>query len=311
MSAIAGVREWATRRQLYVDNLKAILVAGIIAGHAAIGYAGSTDAWSYSDVREATLSPVTESIVLALLLFAGFVIPLLFLIAGLYTPGSLQRKGIGGYVRDRLLRLGVPFLLFAVLLWPLLEYGLFRWLGTAPEFVQYWRAEGTLDTGVLWFVGALLLFSLAYAGWMRLGPLAAWTGPFELRARHLVLLTAAVTVLTFLVRLVVPLEADNPIIDLNLWEWPACAALFGLGVVCSRDGWLQAVPGKLRRQGGAVGILAVAALVVFVATTQTLGIQQEQLAGGWAWPPLVFVLLERALSRSSPPPGCSAQPSGT
>jgi hypothetical protein len=39
-----------------------------------------------------------------------------------------------------------------------LEYVLFRQLGDAPGLWAYFRAEGSLDTGVLWFVGALLVF---------------------------------------------------------------------------------------------------------------------------------------------------------
>ena len=62
----------------------------------------------------------------------ALVIPLLFLIAGLLTPPSLDRKGPGRFVRDRLLRLGVPFAVFALLLWPLPEYVLFRQLGEHP-----------------------------------------------------------------------------------------------------------------------------------------------------------------------------------
>ena len=139
--------------------------------------------------------------------FALLVIPLLFLVAGLLTPPSLERKGTGRFVRDRLLRLGVPFAVFAILLWPLLEYALFRWLGEAPELWVYLRAEGSLDTGVLWFVGALLVFSLAYAGWVRMRrgrPQPRSRGP--IRLGHLAALAAVVTVATFLVRLVVPLR---------------------------------------------------------------------------------------------------------
>jgi hypothetical protein len=36
---------------------------------------------------------------------------MLFLVAGLLTPTSLERKGPGPYARDRLMRLGVPFAL--------------------------------------------------------------------------------------------------------------------------------------------------------------------------------------------------------
>lgn len=91
---------------------------------------------------------------------------MLFLVAGLLTRPSVDRKGPGRFAADRLLRLGVPFVVFALLLWPLLEYALLRWLANAPELGEYLRAEGSLDTGVLWLVGALLVFSLTYAGWV-------------------------------------------------------------------------------------------------------------------------------------------------
>ena len=52
-SAPAGrgseVEQWAAKRQLYVDNLKVILIAAVIAGHAVLGYT-ELDAWSYACV---------------------------------------------------------------------------------------------------------------------------------------------------------------------------------------------------------------------------------------------------------------------
>ena len=45
-----------------------------------------------------------------------------------------------------------------------------------------------------------------------------------------------------LVRLVVPLETDNLIVDLNVSQWPACAALFGLGVIAYRRGCSRRCP---------------------------------------------------------------------
>ncbi|HEX3198026.1 MAG TPA: acyltransferase [Propionibacteriaceae bacterium] len=294
------VEQWAAKRQLYVDNLKVILIAAVIAGHAVLGYT-ELDAWSYADVREVTLRPAVAYVLLAISApFALLVIPLLFLIAGLLTPSSLDRKGPWLFVRDRLLRLGVPFAVFALLLWPLLEYVLFRQLGEAPGLWTYFRAEGTLDTGVLWFVGALLIFSLAYAGWVwvrrghearpRLG---------EIKVADLLLLAVAVTVATFLVRLVLPFESDNKYVDLNMWEWPACAALFGLGITGSRPGWLAAVPDRLRRQSRIVTLVAVGAAAVFAAAAIALDVV-GQLWGGWYWPALVFAAGESTLSVFGP-----------
>jgi len=297
----SNVQQWAAKRQLYVDNLKIILITVVIAGHAVLGYS-EFDWWSYADVREVTLLPVAAYVLLVVAApFALLVIPLLFLVAGLLTPSSLDRKGPGRFVRDRLLRLGVPFAVFALLLWPLLEYVLFRQLGDAPGLWAYFSAEGSLDTGVLWFVGALLVFSLAYAGWVwvrqghRVRP---WRG--EIQVGHLLLLAAAVTVATFLIRLVLPFESDNKYVDLNMWEWPACAALFGLGIMASRAGWLTAVPDRLRRQSRTVTLAAVGASAAFAASAVAVGVVGEQLWGGWHWPALVFAAGESTLSVFGP-----------
>ena len=60
----SGVEQWAAKRQLYVDNLKVILIAAVIAGHAVLGYS-ELDAWSYADVREVTLRPAAAYVLLA------------------------------------------------------------------------------------------------------------------------------------------------------------------------------------------------------------------------------------------------------
>jgi hypothetical protein len=284
-----------------VDNLKIILIAVVIAGHAVLGYS-EFDWWSYADVREVTLLPAVAYVLLALAApFGLLVIPLLFLVSGLLTPPALDRKGPGRFIRDRLRRLGVPFAVFALLIWPLLEYALFRQLGEAPGLRAYFRAEGSLDTGVLWFVGALLIFSLAYAGWVWVRPdhrVVPRQG--EIQVGHLLLLAAVVTVATFLVRLMLPFETDNRYVDLNIWERPACAALFGLGIMASRVGWLSAVPDRLRRQSRTVTLVAVCAAAAFAAFAVALGVAGDRLWGGWHWAALVFAAGESTLSVFGP-----------
>lgn len=160
---------WAQRRSLYLDNLKVVLVAAVIVGHA-LGSYTSTEMFAYADVRETTLAPATEAALIAMIAPVGlFMIPLLFLIAGLLTPRSLERKGPAAFARDRLWRLGVPFAIYSFLLRPALLFTPYRPLGNASG--SYWRElvgsrEEALDTGYLWFVGDLLLFSLVYAACM-------------------------------------------------------------------------------------------------------------------------------------------------
>lgn len=284
-------------RKFYLDNLKVILIATIIAIHGVAGYVGSDQYWSYADVQEVTLSPVTETAVFVVAgPFAAFMIPLLFMVAGLLTPKSLERKGAGRFARDRLLRLGVPFLVFVLLLQPLLMYALYHPLGAAPgSFWDEFLDEGRLDAGPLWFVGVLLIFSLAYAGLVRLRqrPLVRSFG--DVTAVHLALIAAAVAPLSFLVRVAYPFGSESTFFDLNLWEWPACLALFVLGIAASKRGWLDTTPDLLCRQSRAVTLVTVVVLAGFVASANPLGVVEEDLWGGWNWPALTFAALESIL----------------
>jgi hypothetical protein len=300
----SAVARWASRRLVYVDNLKVVLIAAIIAGHAIGGYT-SMELWSYADVREVTLSPVTEAVLLAVVMpFALFMIPLLFLIAGLLTPPSLDDKGTGVYVRDRLVRLGVPFAVFCLLVWPAALYALYRPLGNAPgsylaELVG--TSEESLDTGYLWFVGDLLLFSLAYAAWVRLR--RGRSRPrrrADLGTRDLLAVAAAVGVTTFLVRLVFPFASER-FVDLNWYQWPECVALFAIGVATARSGWLTAVPERLRRHSRTATLVAAGGFAGFVAWGAVSGgLAGDTWAGGWHVEALLFSALEGTLAVFGP-----------
>jgi hypothetical protein len=301
----AVVESWASTRRLYLDNLKVALIAVIILGHGIVSYS-SLEMWAYTDARETTLSPVTDAVLLGVVMpFGLFMIPLLFLIAGLLTPPSLERKGIGAFARDRALRLGVPLAVFALVVWPALLYALYRPLGNAGG--SYWSelvgtAEESLDTGYLWFVADLLIFSLAYAGWRRLrqGRAPRLRGG-EIRVGHLFAVAGAVAAATFLVRQVFPFDSQR-YVDLNLYQWPECVALFALGIVAARNDWLEAIPAPMYRQSRAVTLAVAAATAGFVAYGVVTGgvgegdIGDQVWAGGWRWEALGFAFLESMLA---------------
>jgi hypothetical protein len=295
---------WAAGRQLYVDNLKVLLIAAIIAAHAVLGYA-DMEIWPYAEIRETTLSDATTIGLLAVAApFALFMIPLLFLVAGLLTPHSLERKGPGRYARERLLRLGVPFVLVVVVLWPPLMYPIHP-PGETPE--SYWKDVLTsggwgLDAGVMWFVGALLVFSLGYAGWVRwrgFGP--GRLGRAEVTLGGLLLLALAVAATTFVLRLVYEYDGDEYLIDLNVYQWPQCLALFALGVVAARQGWLAEVPDPLRRQCRTATLVAGAGFGAYMAVGAILGpFEDGAWRGGLNLDALLFTTLESAVTVVGP-----------
>ena len=301
-----AVGSWVASRRHYLDNLKVILVAAVIVGHAVAGYADA-DFWPYAEMNEVTLSPVTQTLLYAVVAPATLVlVPTLFLVAGLLTPGSMDRKGAGRFARDRLVRLGLPFALYVLLLQPLFMYPVHP---PGETQASYWDefiggGDQTLDTGPLWFVGVLLLFSLGYAGWVRLSrgqPSRRGTPRRDdIRAGRLGALTVAVVATTYLIRLAVPFGGSNPGISLNAWEWPACLAVFVIGIAGSRRGWLTAVPDRLARQCRTATVVSLVGFALFVAVAGPLGVVEDDLWGGPSWPPLVFATLECTLAVWAP-----------
>lgn len=271
---------WASSRRPYLDNLKVALIAAIIAIHALLGYA-SIEVWTYTGLREVTLAPATEVVLLvAAAPFGLFLIALLFLVAGLLTTPSLERKGTRRFVVDRLLRLGVPFALYVLLLQPVLVYALEHPLGRAPGsfWQEYGGPEQRLDTGPLWFVGVLLILSLGHAGWR--AARSRWGGApgqprdrREITTRTLAVAALVVAPASFAVRLVYPYGSESGVSDLNFWEWPACIAVFALGTAGARRGWTDAVPDTLVRECRAVtavAAMAMAGLLAVVARQDTV-----------------------------------------
>src|SRR5579863_4315486 len=150
------------QRDLYIDRLRGVMTAMVILHHTAITY-GAPGGWFWTEVKP---SSALSSLLLTLFCttnqayFMGF----FFLLAGYFTPASLDRKGYGQFILDRLIRLGIPLLAFIVFLGPLTAA-----LVTAAQGDGFWSTFAAIChrkeiiVGPLWFAEALLGFSLSYA----------------------------------------------------------------------------------------------------------------------------------------------------
>ena len=144
-------RKSAARRTYRADRqLKAVLVAWVIAGHAFLAYA-AFGGWPYDEVAETTL-PGEVELVLSIILgpSALFVIGTFFFLSGLMAPDSINRHGPFGFIWQRILRLGVPWLLFTLLVWPFVMWVAYR---SAGHQLPIWQAlqarQPFLDSGPL------------------------------------------------------------------------------------------------------------------------------------------------------------------
>ncbi len=92
---------------------------------------------------------------------------LLFFISGYFAVPSLDRKGGDRFAKDRFIRLGLPTLLYMLVIGPLTQYASYRTPGVPGGFFYQWfvhllDGEWLSNSGPMWFCAALLIFSLAY-----------------------------------------------------------------------------------------------------------------------------------------------------
>ena len=97
----------------------------------------------------------------------SFFMAAMFLLSGLFTWPSLQRKGVATFLRGRWLRLGLPFAFGAVFLMPLAYYAVeLRHSGSGAGFIAFWWKTVTVgpwESGPIWFLGVLLALDMLAA----------------------------------------------------------------------------------------------------------------------------------------------------
>ena len=123
------------KRLFYLDNLKVCLTVLVIFHHAGQAY-GDGGGWAYHPSNPAEVMPWIWHFFST---NAAFFMGLYFLISGYFVPKSFDKQGAGTFVKKKLIRLGIPWLLMGGLLSVL---------------------AGKLETGHMWFVENLLFFSL-------------------------------------------------------------------------------------------------------------------------------------------------------
>jgi glucan biosynthesis protein C len=97
-------------RLIFVDHLRAALIILVVLHHLDVIYAANIGFYyiepAYADVLALIVLVIFQLINQAY--FMGF----FFLISGYFTPSSLERKGLRVFLEDRLIRLGIPLLVF-------------------------------------------------------------------------------------------------------------------------------------------------------------------------------------------------------
>ena len=303
---LLDLEEWAGNRQRYLDNLKVVLIATDHRDSRCPQLCRVDQLWSYADVQEVTFFPVTEVILFAVIgpvravhdcaavprrrsarrgrrwsaRVQGVLRPTGYYGSGCRSLCSL-RPVASAHVRAVPARRGARIVLGGVRRRerpPRYRSPLVR--GCAVDLFARVRSLGRA-----WAADGCHRRSTATSLHLR------WC---EITALRLLLVAGVVVRRRFLVRLVFPLGSES-FTDLNMWEWPACIALFALGIAASRQGWLIAVPDRLRRQCRLITLIAAGATVALCSLRDSLECLSSSLEAGTGLA-LVFAAIESMLT---------------
>lgn len=255
-------------RLYYIDNIRWLMIIFVVLTHAAVTYSG-LGSWYYKET--ANLDVLSFAIFGIYLSFTqAYSMGLLFLLAGYFVPRSFDHKGFCKFLSDRAIRLGVPTLIYMLLINTIIIYYIlaFNWESPRPPLGQF-LANYILSlnflsgSGPMWFAFALLIFSAMYAA-VRLFlpatsvPSASSDSPAlpaspasyapeslqvdEKLPGHMAVggLIILITICTFFVRIVQPIGTS--IMNMQLCFFSQYVILFLVGIIAYRKNLFSRVP---------------------------------------------------------------------
>jgi glucan biosynthesis protein C len=293
-------------RIAYIDNIRWTVIAMVVLMHSCVTYSGM-GSWFYV---ERTTQDIASTLVFGIYQsFAqAFFMGLLFFIAGTLIPTAYDRKGFLRFVADRAMRLGVPSLVFMLLLNPLTNIirelgtgGTVTWAGLLPAYRNFVLSGEFLGaSGPLWFAVALLVFSLVYAA-VRLvadaarGRARPATAPRTFTARAINITVACVIALialiAFLIRLVQP--TGTSVMNMQLGYFSSYVVLFVVGLWAGRNGLLVAIPAQVGRTWLWLSVgVGLPVWLLLLGLGGALSGKQDFFMGGWHWQAAGFAAWE-------------------
>lgn len=293
-------------RKLYIDNLRTFLITLVMLLHIAVTY-GPIGFWYYYE-RTGLLSTYLLGFFVSF--NQAFLLGLFLMISAYFIIPSYDRKGADLFIRDRFRRLGIPLLFYIIIIGPFLIY--IQKLFIEKEKVNFLYfyynfiiKNIIIEAGPLWFLQALLIFSLFYILLMELIKKAQKKkGTFEKKGLDfpqnykIILFIISLAIVTFLVRIRFPIETS--IINLQLCFLPQYVSLFILGIFAHRNNWFEKITYKKAIFWLSVLIFTTLLwpiLLFFSGTFKEADI--TLIAGGFRWQAFLYALWEAITAISS------------
>ncbi|UOE95144.1 acyltransferase family protein [Alkalihalobacillus sp. LMS39] len=244
------------KRLYYLDYLRVVITILVIVHHTAIAYGAGGD-WIYKDVDESELTISMIVLTIFTAVNQSFFMGLFFFLSGYFTPGSYDRKGGKSFLKDRLLRLGIPLLVYLSILGPIITYiaHFKEQMSLVEYYLQHVITLNILHIGPMWFVETLIYFSLLYAVYRVLNKRSMSKNIALPTSKQLVIIALALGLVAFLVRLVIPVGYSW--LGLQFGYFPAYILLFISGIIAYRQKWLEQISRPLVKTWVRISVLSI------------------------------------------------------
>lgn len=232
-----------SNRLIYIDNLRIFLISLVVLHHLAITY-GAPGGWYYNESQAGfpEILPLSMFVASNQSFFMGF----FFFLSAFFIIPSLERKEIGKFITDRLLRLGIPLFLFYFLLNPLTAWLHHHFIQHKTEtYLQFLTNGWARGFGPLWFVEALLIFTFLYLLIRNIGN----TIQLKFPGTATILLFAGFTgLLQFIIRLKLPVGWSMSFTNFQFPFFVQYVFLFALGLIAYRNNWTESINYQLGKR---------------------------------------------------------------
>lgn len=178
----------------FLSHLRYLMILFVLVIHVCFSYTNIFPGWFIKDSASHKIFDII------MLVSDIFVLPVLFFIAGFFALPSLKRKGPERFLKDKLKRLGIPFVLGVIIVAPpmlyLNEYQHITWNISFSTYGNYWieylKSPVSLYVGPItqlaqfrpfhfWFISMLLIFFVIFCLLYKIS--AKWFPPATMAAK--------------------------------------------------------------------------------------------------------------------------------
>ena len=276
-------------RIAWLDNLRIMVIILVVVLHTGVTYS-DIGGWYYVEKAELDKG--------SLLFFAffqtytqAFFMSMLFMVSGYFTAISLHRKGYRPFLSGRLKRLGIPLLVYMFIIHPITV-----WLAYPDMDLWEWALYDLSHlrflawTGPLWFVEALLIFTIMYM--LAKVILRKWQINLVIKIswQRVALLIAMITAVAFFVRLIYPIGTN--FYNLQFSFFSAYVFMFITGIFAQKFGLFEQLSLPLGKRYLLISVIF--SLPVWFLIIIYSGALEGNMAleGGWNWPAFSYAFWE-------------------